>query len=583
LSVILVNGHTTRYHPRVPNATDPFSPAPGETATTSDRGTSPSAPAAPHEPSIIETIQSLIVAFVLAMTFRGFVVEGFVIPTGSMAPTLMGAHARLHSRQTGYDFAVGLDRSGADLRPGEAVDPMIGPAYTRSAQVSGPTRERMGDRILVLKCLYPFSGPQRYDAVVFKNPTRSQGDEANYIKRLIGLPNEDIWLCDGDVFASPTDAGAFRVQRKPDHVQRAVWQPVHDSDFVPINPRRLEEESGRRWSGPPWVGDASVWDLTGRVYRCASDQLNVLQWDSSRRELNDWNAYNMLQPMHGPDRRPVPVSDLRICATITPQRAGLNTTLELRARGCVFEFTIQENSGMAEAIMRMRPDEEGGLPPQVTEKRATITLSAGRAFALECWHVDQSMRLFIDGREVVEPLMYDWSPVQRLQGASGRFDSDDARLLVSLPISAPHLRWTFQGTPLTLGRVRVDRDLYYRKAPQPQSVNPISDAGRERAARENRPIPQSGAPAFGTHPDNLGRLGPDQFMMCGDNSPMSLDSRLWGNPDALVASQIDPSPFVVNRKLLLGKAWLVYFPAPYSIKKEGLPVIPDFGRLRFIR
>ena len=50
--------------------------------------------------NIIETIQSLVVAFVLAMVFRGFVVEGFVIPTGSMAPTLLGQHFKKHSDQT---------------------------------------------------------------------------------------------------------------------------------------------------------------------------------------------------------------------------------------------------------------------------------------------------------------------------------------------------------------------------------------------------------------------------------------------------------------------------------------------------
>src|SRR5258705_10864193 len=64
---------------------------------------------APQESSIVDTLQSLIVAFVLAMTFRGFVTEGFVIPTGSMAPTLMGAHLLLHSKQTGMTFPVGLD------------------------------------------------------------------------------------------------------------------------------------------------------------------------------------------------------------------------------------------------------------------------------------------------------------------------------------------------------------------------------------------------------------------------------------------------------------------------------------------
>ena len=71
--------------------------------------------------------------------------------------------------------------------------------------------------------------------------------------------------------------------------------------------------------------------------------------------------------------------------------------------------------------------------------------------------------------------------------------------------------------------------------------------------------------------------------MCGDNSAASSDSRLWGNAHPLVAEQVDDSPFVVNRRLLLGKAWVVYFPAPLSISENGRSFIPDFGQLRFIR
>ena len=55
---------------------------------------------------IPETIQSLLVAFSLALAFRGFVVEGFVIPTGSMAPTLLGQHYRLRTSDTGYEYAL---------------------------------------------------------------------------------------------------------------------------------------------------------------------------------------------------------------------------------------------------------------------------------------------------------------------------------------------------------------------------------------------------------------------------------------------------------------------------------------------
>ena len=72
--------------------------------------------------------------------------------------------------------------------------------------------------------------------------------------------------------------------------------------------------------------------------------------------------------------------------------------------------------------------------------------------------------------------------------------------------------------------------------------------------------------------------------MLGDNSPASRDSRLWGAAHELVASRYgEGAPFVVPRELLLGKAWSVYFPAPVS-PGFGLPaIVPDFGRLRFIR
>src|SRR5215204_855017 len=57
-----------------------------------------------NEGSIKETIESILIAFILAFIFRGFVVEAFVIPTGSMAPTLLGAHMRFTCDDCGYQF-----------------------------------------------------------------------------------------------------------------------------------------------------------------------------------------------------------------------------------------------------------------------------------------------------------------------------------------------------------------------------------------------------------------------------------------------------------------------------------------------
>ena len=56
---------------------------------------------------IKETLTSLIIAFMLAFLFRGFVIEGFQIPTGSMAPTLLGKHIRFQGDESGYNWETG--------------------------------------------------------------------------------------------------------------------------------------------------------------------------------------------------------------------------------------------------------------------------------------------------------------------------------------------------------------------------------------------------------------------------------------------------------------------------------------------
>src|SRR3954449_1515277 len=64
-----------------------------------------------QEGSIKETIEQILVAFILAFVFRAFVVEAFVIPTGSMAPTLLGAHMRFTCDDCGYQFDVNYNAS----------------------------------------------------------------------------------------------------------------------------------------------------------------------------------------------------------------------------------------------------------------------------------------------------------------------------------------------------------------------------------------------------------------------------------------------------------------------------------------
>src|SRR3954447_26533945 len=78
----------------------------------------PSKGSADTQSSVKETLESILVAFILAFIFRAFVVEAFVIPTGSMAPTLLGAHMRFRCNDCGYRFDINYP---AQNRAGDLV------------------------------------------------------------------------------------------------------------------------------------------------------------------------------------------------------------------------------------------------------------------------------------------------------------------------------------------------------------------------------------------------------------------------------------------------------------------------------
>lgn len=509
----------------------------------------------------IDVIKQLIIAFVLAMTFRGFVVEGFVIPTGSMAPTLMGRHVELHSSQTGFTWEAGVDPTGRTANR-RMVDPML----RRSVgELPARTKSRMGDRILVLKCLYPFYMPSRFDVVVFKNPNDPNGEAGNYIKRLIGLPNETIWLVDGDVFARRDGEDVYRIQRKPEHVQRALWQPVYDSDAVPRDPDVLRPAWRPLWTGVNWQTEQT------RLYRCDTAEPTELLWNSAFCPIDDWAAYNMLTPPRFHDDSPV--NDVRVAAALIPDNEGLETTFELLARDHVFQYELTGRT----ATLRYRLASSGPAA-WIAEKSAEVdALRPGRATNIEFWHADQEMRLYVDGRQVAS-LRYEWTPEQRLQFATGMLRESDVTRLVRQSANPPQLRWKFAGSAVTAQRVRVDRDIHYTTPRYGQSSVEDEQPHPDYA---HLTVPLS--PGFGTSPDKPGVLGPHHYMMLGDNTSNSLDSRLWGNPHPIVAAQLDPAPFVVHRDLLIGKAWVVYFPSPLPLSEGGKTFIPNFGDLRFIR
>ena len=535
-----------------------------------------------------ETLQSLLVAFTLALAFRGFVVEGFVIPTGSMAPTLMGQHVRFKTPDTGYEYA--FDSSPARIPLGSSPKPLLvsDPMISQNRAIAAvPDRSmvaqtRWGDRVLVLKYLYWFSNPSRWDVAVFKNPSDPIGPARNYIKRVVGLPGEQILIADGDIFTAPLegDLESFRVVRCPDHVQESIWQPIYDSDFIPADPTVMEKRFLASFDGPPFKPNRpDDWTIEDtRTWRCDTAEPTQLDWDDEHLGIDDFNAYNIYQypeNLKWVGSRPTggtfdlididPVADIRLSAAVTADDpTALRTGVTLTARQHRFVFSIDGGRARIEIV--------GESGRTIEQAEAVFDVPGTGLFDLQFIHVDQSLAIRVDGDEVVR-LEYDWNPLVRLERSLAGFDLSGYR---SSPRRyrprKPTLTWSFAGSPVELRRVRLDRDLHYKVGTLESSTQSPSNGERISGMQ------------FATDPGAPAQLGEDQYLMLGDNSAASLDSRFLARPHPLAVSVTgDDSPFVIHRDLIVGKAWCVYFPAPNRLFGTGPAVVPDFGRLRFIR
>ena len=207
------------------------------------------APQAPVD-SVREIVETVVFVVVLVLLLKSFVAEAFVIPTGSMAETLLGNQKFISCPEC--DFLFPVDAS-------EEVDPSFGEPQRVAACSCPNCRKRIdlatppwlrkpgsrpdpvgaipdpgptsGDRVLVAKFLYDLFAalPHRFDVVVFRYPGYSV-DKAgpadlrpdplfpatgpykahvpiNYIKRLIGLPGETVAICNGKLYVLPAEKG----------------------------------------------------------------------------------------------------------------------------------------------------------------------------------------------------------------------------------------------------------------------------------------------------------------------------------------------------------------------------------------
>ncbi len=545
----------------------PATPAPTQTKT----------PPAEPESSIRETFESIIIAFVLAFVFRAFIVEAFVIPTGSMAPTLLGQNIQVVCPQCGYRFTTG-PRELMPERSDRAAEPLQG-VWRRQAQfkdgprmigsdkpleVTCPMCEyeadfrtlpiSAGDRILVLKYLYAFPSlhaPQRWDVVVFKNP---ENPEINYIKRLVGLPSEQLWIVDGNVYTralgpggQPNEKGAWEIQRKPDRVQRAVWQPIYHSDYFPMDGGERSTVRTRVWTSPWKPGEANDWNFQSgmRLWEHRGQGPGVLRFDFAGHPhfATHVYAYNQFA-IHGLFSGD-PVEDLRIAATVQPRSAGAGIGMLLGSDGLIVRAAIAaDGKVLVETARRGDKGEASGPWSKCPIDGQVAPLEIGKPVRVELWHVDQSVSLWVDGKKVGQSWNYELADIGVDFEALAKGSTNNAMPMAQVTVTGE----------ATVHDADLDRDLYY--------TNP---GGSQRATG-----------------DSPATIAADRFFCCGDNSPESADGRLWSHVDpALEALTGVPAGFV-PRQMMIGRAFFVYFPAPQHVQPLPVPIIPNFGKMRFI-
>lgn len=468
-----------------------------------------------------ENIESIAIAVAVAFAIRYFVVEAFKIPTGSMAPTLLGEHKNVKCPNCGWFFY-------ADRHSEEALCPNCQFEINLSAycnvcsnrirynwpawlwrngrcprcQISiawSDLSNRVihgGNRIVVNKFWYKFVDPKRWDVMVFIYPlhdltckncsaefpeaewregfrcqrcgsTKFSKKKKNYIKRLVGLPGEKLQIINGDIYIND------RIQRKPDSVQKTLWLPVYNSNYVVKN-----EDT------PVWITNSDAWKIhdTSITLDTLSQENSDASLMTFGRSVSDQNGYNS-RSGH------TEMGDTKIGFDVTLLKGSQSLTLVLEKNNDIFTALIPSGDAAGKTVLMRNGT-------NVLEK--DFRLQTGLLHKVEFSNVDRMVFLTIDDNKIFA------------------FDYDDGTIPDPSPSDTSKIR--FGGTRIhaTFGNIKIFHDIYYTNLASGTwgTIKPV-------------------------------QLGEKDYFMLGDNSRNSNDSRVWK---------------FVPEKNIVGKAFFVFWP-----------------------
>lgn len=524
-----------------------------------------------------EVVESFLLLAVTVLLFRTFAVEGYLISTGSMAPTLLGYHRHLECPACHFEFNRGaaFDKSegtvqiaSADLEPfPDVYAETICPNCSLSEINARVAPRNEGDQLLVQKLAYQFRDPLRWEVVVFENP--NDADQA-YVKRVVGLPGENVQLHDGNLFVNG------ELQRKPFEVQQAVRIVVSDYFHQP-------DDEDPDWRNR-WVPEQlhSAWQQTGATLR--------FQPQDSQSET-EWLRYENWIRSGGEHQTSIPV---RTWPADVPLPNDPRLSLKEGMLTCIGTFSAYEKQKWLRKsddadyrrLLNQLFSESHIAPVQDTygynsysgrksfdqhDFMVSLSLSelnGNGQFEIQLTDGAETFRLILLPQESTFILLRnnDSTPLWRVKHQhsfeeKGTLDFSlfDQQIIVAVdgqPIHPPTFyRSIYQRQPVRrpvrigarnlsfeIDQLKLYRDVYYTSKAEA--------------------------------PKNRWRLAEDEFFVLGDNSPVSLDSRVWDHP-------------AISRNSLIGKPFVVHLPSKQrQIRWKGKVShvrVPDFSRIRYIR
>lgn len=547
-------------------------------------------PKGPSDPILAnrETVESIVVAVILALMFRAFVAEAFVIPTGSMAPTLMGRHVDVWCDECKYHYtaSASIERdSSDDSSTGHLVVdsrcPNCGFRKPLDRTFWSNENSFSGDRIIVSKFAYELGQPQRWDVIVFKYPERAQ---QNFIKRLIGLPGETVTISGGNIYVLSPGGEVAQIARKPDDKLLAMLQVVHDADYPSQELRKAGWPT--RWqphgNDASWKSDDLATSFTlaavpeDALLRYHHFDPNDKDWeliaegsspqldpDWRGRLISDFYAYNSSRAINErygdntPDFRDNSpayghywVDDLGLECEVELAEATGEIVLDLVRGGGHYTCRIDSKTG--KAILSAKTGDGTVLLNGVEAK---TSIAGPRSYRLRLTNVDHELRLWVNGWRVTFDADTSYESERRILPDVQSPDGDVAPVGVGGNNQA-----------LTVRHLRVLRDKYYiagahedeygfSRPPEPMITQILGN-----------PTPSEINRLLGQRQEVTYDLQEDQFLPLGDNSPASSDARYW-------------STHYVDRRLLVGRAIFIYWPHSWNMP----PFFPNFRKMQPIR